>query len=43
MTSITLRHADHNHERLSAVDAQGASNRIERGMELLQKAQGEVA
>lgn len=43
MIFVILRLADHKHERLSAVDAQGASNRIERGMELLQKAPGEVA
>lgn len=74
MTSMTLRLADHKHERLKAMAeqrgvslarlidelttqalvefdtetrftlrAQRGSNRVERGMELLRKAQGEVA
>ncbi len=43
MIFMTLRLADHKHERLSAMGAQGAGNRIERGMELLRKAQGEAA
>lgn len=43
MIFMTLRLADHNHERLSATDAQRAGNRIERGLELLRKAQGGAA
>ena len=41
MSALTLRLSDHKHERLKAMAEQRRSNRLERGLALLRKAQAQ--